>query len=447
MSSPSTRGSIHGAAGLLAALLSLPAVSLPIPSIAEDWPQWRGPDRTGISKETGLLKSWPKEGPPLAWRATGLGEGYSSVSVAGGRIYTMGNRAGKEMVIALDAAGEGKEVWAAEVGPARRVDYPGPRCTPTVDGDQLFALGVDGDLVCLEAGTGQERWRKSLRKDFRGGKPGWGYSESPLIDGERVVVTPGGKEATLVALKKESGEPIWKASVPRGKRETAHEIKADQGDGAQYSSVIKIDMGGVPQYVQFFETGVAGVSAGDGKFLWRYNKSANGTANISTPIYADGHVFTASGYGVGGGLVRLSSEGNAMKAREVYFTNKMKNHHGGVVLVKDHLYGFDEDVLRCIAFKSGHLVWHNRSVGKGSVAYADGHLYARSEDGPVALIEATPAGYREKGRFEQPDRSGKPAWPHPVISAGRLYLRDQDLLLCYDVRDRGGSAAGGSSSK
>lgn len=385
-----------------------------------DWPQWQGQARTAVSTETGLLKSWPKDGPRLAWKVTGLGDGYSTPSIAAGRIFTMGNRANSEYVIALDEK-DGKELWATSTGPVRANGggYPGPRCTPTVDGDVLYALGLNGDLLCLDVANGKERWRKDLRKDFAGSVGGWGYCESPLIDGDKVIITPGGKKATLAALNKKTGETIWLSQVP-------------SGESAAYASVIVADVGGQKQYIQFLSHGVVGVLAEDGKYLWRYDKPANQTANCTTAVYSNNHVFAASNYGVGGGLAKLTREGDATTAKEVYFTPKMQNHHGGMVLVGKHLYGSGPE-LTCIDFLSGKIEWQGKA-GKGSIAVADGHFYYRNEGGPIILAEVRSDKYVEKGRFNQPDRSRAPAWPHPIVANGKLYIRDQDLLLCYDVK-------------
>jgi outer membrane protein assembly factor BamB len=387
-----------------------------------DWPQWQGPDRTALSREAGLLPDWPKKGPKLAWKATGLGEGFSTPSIAGGRIFTMGNRDQTEYVIALSAK-DGTELWATAVGRVRAGGggYPGPRCTPTVDGTVLYALGLNGDLLCLDVTKGKERWRKNLVKDFGGSVGGWGYSESPLVDGDKVICTPGGKKSTLLALNKKNGKTLWTAQVPD--RNQAH-----------YSSVIAANFGKQRQYIQFLSGGVVGVAAKDGKFLWRYDNPANGTANCSTPIYHDGHVFAASSYGMGGGLAKLTRDGDEVKAEEVYFTKHMRNHHGGMVLVNGYLYGSNEGVLACLNFKTGKVMWEDRTPGKGSIAYADGRLYYRNEGGPIFLVEANPKKFVQKGRFDQPDRSQMPAWPHPVIANGKLYIRDQDLLLCYNVK-------------
>jgi outer membrane protein assembly factor BamB len=333
---------------------------------------------------------------------------------------------------------DGKELWATRLGSAYgRQRMPqgkeGPGCTPTIDGDLAYALGLGGDLVCLRVADGQVVWRKSLAADFAGAVPTWSYRESPLIDGDKLIVTPGGKEATLVALNKKTGEVIWKAQVPGG-------------DPAAYSSAIAIDFGGQRQYVQLLRGGLVGVAAEDGKFLWRYDHPASRNGiNISTPLYHDGQVFAAAAYNTGGGLAKLSKDDKGgVKAEEVYFTRAMQNHHGGMILLDGYLYGAsggnEGGYLACLDFKTGKVLWDERNkpdrtgVKKGSVALADGRIYYRQEDGTMILFEPSPREYIERGRIEQPDRSGKPAWPHPVLANGKLYLRDQDVLLCYDVR-------------
>jgi outer membrane protein assembly factor BamB len=397
-----------------------------------DWPQWQGPDRTAVSKESGLLQEWPKGGPSLAWEAKGLGGGYSGPSVAAGRVFGMSNRGNDEVVWAL-AESDGKELWATRLGPAysaqsRPQGKEGPGCTPTIDGDLAYALGLGGDLACLRVADGKIVWRKSLTADFGGTPPPWSYRESPLIDGDRLIVTPGGQEATLVALNKKTGDVVWKARVPGG-------------DAAAYSSAIAIDAGGQRQYVQFLKGGVVGVAAEDGKFLWRYDHPASRNGiNITTPLYHDGQVFTAAAYNTGGGLVKLSKDANGgVKAEEVYFTRNMQNHHGGIIVLDGYLYGASGGNegggrLYCLDFPTGKVMWDDRKAPKGSVAFADGRIYYRTEAGTMLLIEPSPKGYVERGRFEQPDRSTKPAWPHPVIANGKVYLRDQDVLLCYDVK-------------
>src|SRR5262245_26309173 len=368
---------------LLLLALAIPLVA-PSLTAAGDWPGWRGADRTGVSTETGLLKEWPRDGPKLLWKTTGLGGGYSTPAVAGGRIYLLGTREQKEHVIALNVK-DGKEVWATAVGRVARdgpPSYPGPRSTPTVDGDHLYLLGSDGDLLCLDT-NGKVVWRKSLDKDFGGSRGRWAYAESPLIDGDTLVCTPGGAKATLVALNKKNGATIWKASVPRGNQ-------------AAYASPIVAEVGGVRQYVQFLGGCLVGVAARDGKLLWRYD-GVTGITNCATPIFHDGCVFVSAtsrgaGGGSGGALLRLTASGDSVTAKEVYHIRDLANHHGGVVLVGDSLYGTNNTGLLCVDFKSGKTKWQDRSVGKGSVTVADGELYVRSERGPVALVEDRPAG-------------------------------------------------------
>jgi len=391
---------------------------------SSDWPQWRGPQRTGLSTETGLLKRWPEGGPTVLWQRDKLGAAYSSVAISGGRIFTQGNVDGKETLIALDEE-SGSPVWTHLPAPDaggftdRRGD--GPRGTPTLENARLYAIGGKGDVSCLNAATGDEIWHKSLTRDFGGKIPGWGYSESPLIDGSRLIVTPGGRGGCVVALDKNSGETIWKST--------------DVTDDAHYSSAIAADVEGVHQIIQFTRLRVVGLQAENGKLLWSYDKSANRTANISTPIFLDGYVFSATGYGTGGGLVKLTRNGDAFNADEVYFAKSMQNHHGGMVVVDGYLYGFGSGGLICLDFKSGRLEWQNRSVGKGSLTYADGHLYCLGENHEVALVEANSNKYVETGRFRIAD-SGLSSWAHPVVANGRLYLRDQEKLTCYDIRQK-----------
>jgi outer membrane protein assembly factor BamB len=339
----------------------------------------------------------------------------------------MGSRDNTEYAMALDAR-DGSHLWEAEVGAVAKEgppSYPGPRSTPTVDGDRVYVLGSDGDLVCLTK-EGQPVWHKNLEKDLGGKRGRWAYSESVLVDGDVVVCTPGGPEVSLAALNKKTGETVWKCKVP-------------EGGEAAYASAIAVDAAGVRQYVQLLAKGLAGVAAKDGKFLWHYAKLTTGT-NCPTPIFHDGCVFESDAGPGGGGcaLLRLVADGPKVAAQEVYNNHNLMNHHGGIVRVGESVYGTTQTDLVCVDFKTGEVKWKNRCVGKGSIAAADGRLYVRSEQsGRVALVEATPEGYKEKGRLEQPDRSKFNAWPHPVIANGRLYLRDDDKLFCYDVKGSG----------
>ncbi len=386
-----------------------------------DWPQWRGPDRSGRSIETDLLDAWPDGGPELNWRTEGLGAGFGSLAVARDRVflqYRVGNRSA---VGALDMAG-GRLLWSRALGPMRNNDRgPGPRGTPTVDGDRVYALTENGDLVALATADGAIIWSRNILEDFGGRNIDWLISESPLVDESRVYVTPGGRDAGIVALDKATGETVWAA--------------AGLSDRAGYASLILEDVGGVPTLMTMTSRAGVGVRAADGHIMWRYDGAANRTANIATPVFHDDRVFFSSSYGGGGALVRMVNEGGVVRAEEVYRTRAMENHHGGLVYVDGYLYGFHNSILTCLDFDTGERIWRNRSVGKGSVIYADGHLYVLSEDNEVALVEASPEGYVEKGRFEIEDR-GLSSWAHPVVSHGTLYIRNQGTVAAYDIRAR-----------
>lgn len=393
---------------------------------AGDWAQWHGANRDNISTETGLLTEWPAGGPRLVWKATGIGDGYSGVSIVKGRIYTMGDIGDSAYVEALEFR-TGKKLWQTPVGPAGDGGgYPGPRATPTVDGDLVYALGQSGDLVCVMALSGKELWRKSLTKDF-GGKmmSGWGYSESLLVDGEKLLCTPGGKQGTVVALNKRTGAPIWSSK--------------EFTDSASYASLIVVNLRGTRQIIVLTDANVAGIAADTGALLWKGERRGQ-TAVVPTPVFKDDSVFVSSGYGVGCNLFKVTGAGRQFSAEQVYANKNMVNHHGGVISLGNHLYGYsDGKGWVCMDLKTGEITWSERQkLGKGTLSYADGHFYLRAESGPgtIVLIEATPTGFVEKGRFDQPDRSGKNSWPHLVISNGGLFVRDQDVLLCYDIRKK-----------
>jgi outer membrane protein assembly factor BamB len=381
---------------------------------AADWPQWRGPRRDGIAAETGLLKTWPAEGPPLAWRASGAGNGYSSFAVAGGRLYTLGAKGQQEYAIAYDVA-TGKPVWEAPIGQRLSQDRgDGPRGTPTIDGNRLYAISGRGDLACVDVTTGKGVWNVSFPAAFRAAIPNWGYSESPLVVGDRVIANAGGNDASIVAFEKTTGKVLWKSGTDR----------------AAYSSAVLHEAGGVRQAIFFTASTAVGVDVASGRILWNYDRANNRTANISTPVLRGDRVFISSDYGTGGGLLQLSPSGGA---KELYFTADMRTHHNTGVLIGDHLYGFSSAILTAMKFDDGTIAWRNRSVGKGSLVAAEGQLYLFSENGVAGLADAAPDAYRERGRFQI--RSGNlPTWSHPVVSGGRLYLRDQDTIYAYDVK-------------
>ncbi len=391
-------------------------------AVADDWSQWRGPNRDGMSRETGLLNRWPSEGPSLAWTASGMGDGYSSVAVSGGHIYTLGDLSDGCYLIALSES-DGEIAWKTKIGePGGHKKYTGPRSTPTVDGNQIFVLNQHSDLVCLDRRSGDIVWRRNLIDDFGGVMmSGWKYSESPLVDDDQVICTPGGKGGTLLALNKKTGVVRWQTG--------------DWTDSAGYSSVVIATIHGVRQYIQLTGESVAGIDPDSGDVLWKADREGK-TAVIPTPVVEADVVFVTSSYGIGCNAFRIDKSGSVWSTEEIYANKNIANHHGGVVLLDGHVFGSSGGTFRCLKLANGELVYNERSAGKGATVYADGHFYLRAEGGAVALIEATTDGLTETGRFEQPSRSNTRAWAHPVVANGKMYLRDQDLLLCYDVRKK-----------
>jgi outer membrane protein assembly factor BamB len=401
---------------------------------ANDWPQWRGPKRDGISQEKGLLKEWPKEGPKLVWQIDDLGDGYSTPSVVRGRLFVIANKGlDDEFVKCLDAK-SGEEIWSHRLGkvgnPQQQPSYPAARSTPTVDGDVLYALGSDGDLACLETASGKPRWQKNIRQDFSG-KPGiWAYSESPLIDGDVLVCTPGGSTATMAALNKTTGDVIWTAAL-------------SEADEAAYASPILVENGGVRQYVQLLQKGLVGLDAKTGDLLWRYGKPVSPfNANIPTPVASEGYIYVASA-GKGAGAVKLTkTDDGGFNPEEVYFAAKLPTAIGGAVKVGDFLYSTTAQAMLCVEFSTGDVKWQERALGAASLCYADDRLYLHGENGEVALVEPSPESYREKGRFTPPGQPSEPkgmgkAWSYPVVADGRLYIRDRDMLWAFEVKGKG----------
>ncbi len=405
---------------------------------AADWPQWRGPDQTDISPETGLLTSWPSKGPEQLWVYDGAGMGYSGYSFAEGKLFTMGSRGEDIMVIALDA-NTGNELWATKIG----TDDPnlgkgdpkgyttkwgnGPRSTPTYADGKVYALGPEGSFACVSSEDGKVVWSKDLITDFGGKFGGWGFAESPLVDGDKVMICPGGNEAGIVALNKDTGATIWKAEdVKPGK--------------AEYATLMISEMNGVRQYIRFFETEVVSVRAEDGSVLWRAEWPNGKTAVIPTPVVVGNQVYVTSGYGAGSKMFEVGPD-NSVK--DVWVNSEMKNHHGGVVHIDGYVYGFSDGAgLICQDLKSGELVWNEKGRGmtKGAVHAADGMLYCLDEqEGLVSLVEANPKGFKSHGQFQLDPQSEERSpqgrvWTHPVVINGKLYLRDQQYIHCYDVK-------------
>jgi outer membrane protein assembly factor BamB len=416
------KASIPQLALALAAGFILAGCSSPQPAkTSHDWPQWRGPDRTDISKETGLLKAWPAGGPKRVWLYENGGNAYSGPAIVAGKLYTMGTRDNAEILLALDA-NTGKELWATPLGGILENGWGGgPRSTPTFSGGQLFALSGKGHLACVNAADGKIVWQKKLT-DLGGKVPSWGYTESVLVDGDRVVCTPGGSQGALAAFNKKTGDVLWRST--------------EFTDGAQYSSIVPAKINGTDTYVQLTMQSIVGISPKDGKQLWKAPFPGK-TAVIPTPIVRDNFVYVAAGYGVGCKQIKINPDNSV---ETVYENKVMKNHHGGVILLGEHLYGHAEPGWTCQNFKTGEEVWNHRDFKKGAIAYADGMLYCLEEgSGNVALVEASPTGWKEHGRFtlDPQTKIRNPQgriWVHPVISNGKLYLRDQDLIYCYDVK-------------
>jgi outer membrane protein assembly factor BamB len=427
----------EAARGNIRSKIKVPPVSIAGKTAGRDWPAFHGINRDSICLERGLLKQWPKEGPRLLWKLENLGKGLATVSISGGRIFTMGDgavegQAEVQFVLAYDLATR-KRLWATPVG-ARYADY-GALCTPTVDDDRLYLTTTDGDVLCLEAASGTVKWRRSFPGDFGGQIMGrWKYSESPLVDGDKVICTPGGKEAIMAALDKRSGQTLWKTALPS--------LGPKGKDGAAYSSPVVADIGGTRQYIQLVGRGLIGVDAATGHFLWGYNRIANDIANITHPLVRGDFVFVANGYNTGGSLLRIRRQGDRFNAEEVYFltAKQFQNHHGGIVLLGDYVYGgsgLNRGEPTCVNVATGETLWKEPplSAGSAAVLYADGHLVFRYDRGLVALVEATPKEFRLKGQFTPLTADG-PAWAHPVIHAQKLYLRHNNLLACYDLNDQ-----------
>lgn len=384
-----------------------------------DWPQWRGPDRTGVSSETGLLKSWPGGGPRLIWEIEGLGEGDSSPVTSGRSLLILGTRGNDSFLFCRDRA-TGDPLWERKLGRKRvNINNPGPSSTPVVDGDRVYALSGLGALICARLIDGELLWQLDLLRDLHGEENGWGFTESPLVEGGKLILSPGGREGTIVALDKTTGETLWRS---RGMKERG-----------SYASAIAADVGQLRVVIHFTRAAGVGVDAANGNLLWRYAAPANRTANASTPIFHDNSVFYSSDYGTGAGLLQLSPVDRRILTREAWFTRHMRNHFGGVVLIDGYLYGSSGSVLTCMDFDTGNPVWQDRSIGKASLTAADARLYLISEKGEVALVEATPDRYELHGSFNLENVTSA-IRTAPIVSDGRMFVRNGSRLGSYDVR-------------
>jgi outer membrane protein assembly factor BamB len=418
-------------------------------SAADSWPTFRGPGRTAVSPDKNLLDKWPEDGPPLVWTAKGAGRGYSSLAIAGGKIYTLGDNlstaSDKEEYLQCFDQKTGKQLWTHKTGSPwdkGSPDWQGSRSTPTVEGDSVYVVTPPGVLVACKTSDGTELFRVDLVKEYGGQKDdGWGYSESPTVDGDKVICTPGGKKSTMVALNKKTGKEIWKTVV-------------DDDSGAGHASTVVSKVGGTTVLVTTTGSAALGVRADDGKLLWNH-PLPHTTARIPTPIVRGDLVFCVFGYDPNGGgvlLKQVPQPNKEAKIEEVYpLKGKLKNKHGGVVLVGDYLYGDSDSkgILYCADFMTGEVKWtdkRSKAGGRGSaaIAAADGHLYVRYQNGVVVLAKADPSDYVEVGSFTPPGAGERPSWSHPVIVDGMLYLREGDSILCYDVREKPGRSNAGA---
>ncbi len=405
-------------------LASLLLLTVAAPAFAADWPQWRGPERSGKSAETGLLKEWPKDGPPLRWKRTDLGTGYSSPTIVKGVVYIQTTKGMEEFAVALKEA-TGEEIWSTKIGTVGKNDgpqYPGTRASITVDGDRLYCLASDGELNCLTT-KGEVVWHVNFKKDFEGKVGMWAYTESVLIDGDAVVCTPGGSTATLAKLNKADGKVIWKCAVPGG-------------DLAEYASIMTVEGGGRKQYVQYLRKSLVGCDAKTGEFLWKHSRTQDPGASILTPVVSGNKVFIA-GSRTGGAALELIASNAGVEAKELYFDKALAPSLGGAILHDGHLYATAGTGLFCADFATGKILWKDNSVGPASICFADGKLYVRGyNSGDIALVQPDPKEYKEISRFKQPLKTKTTGWPHPVVANGGFYIRDMDVLLCFDVKGK-----------
>jgi outer membrane protein assembly factor BamB len=413
---------------------------------AADWPRWRGPNNDDVSLEKGLMQKWPEGGPKLVWTGTNLGTGWGTPSIADGKVFGMGTRGGKDGVWALKEA-DGKEIWFTPFAdPASGIGKQtnGPGSTPTYAKGKVYTVSHNGTVACMDATTGKTAWTKSYTADFGAGRlPSWGYNDSVLVDGDTVICAPGGPKAALVALKADTGAVIWTTDA------------GQVGGGAGYSSPVKATFGGTPMYVVLSGTsaGIVGVHAETGKLLWQYNgKGANGgTAQIPTPIVKGDLVWVSCSYQNGGSaLLKVSGAGDKfdVKAIKTHEKPDLNNHHGGMVLVGDYIYfGHDQNQGSpvCVELKTGEIKWgpikksSDFANGGGSAAYtyADGRLYVRYQNGVMTLADPSPEGLKLVSSFKLPPASVasySQSWPHPAVSNGKLYIRDQNAMYVYNVK-------------
>jgi outer membrane protein assembly factor BamB len=403
---------------LLLSLIALLVVAAGADALADDWPQFRGVNRDGISAETGLLKKWPAEGPELIWQYDELGGGYSSVAVVGDRIYTAGGKNGQVMVIALDTAG--KLIWETPIGGTGSGRYPGTRATPTVDGDRLYMLGDNGDLACLSTADGAIVWTKNILSTYGAPNTKWKLAESILVDGDRVICCPGGS-AAMVAFDKKTGEEVWATEA------------VDKTTG--YAAALVIDYQGLRQIVGSSSGHVFGVRAEDGKLLWKQVQDVRYGVNATTVVFEKGMLFSSCGYGWGSQALKLTVRGKEATVKQAWTLKELDDHFGGVVLVKGMVFGTaNRGTLFAVKLSSGKVAYKSGDVAKSSNIYADGRLYCQGHNGRVQLVN--PGDGKVISSFtENPAVKGQ-LWAHPAIADGRLYIRNGGTLKVFRIKGR-----------
>jgi len=389
---------------------------------ARDWPQFHGPRRDNISLETDLLDQWPDQGPELLWCVQGMGRGFASVAIAEGCVYTTGNIGNDTVITCL--VFDGRLKWKVKNGPAWKRSSPGTRSTPTVDQGRLYHENAVGDVVCLDAQSGRPIWSRNILKEFNGRNIEWGLSESLLIDGNRMICTPGGQEAGVVALDKRTGKTVW--------------VCPDTGDKPGYASPIMFEHQGLRQIVLFMAKSVVGVQAETGRLLWQVKHETPFDENINRPVFYKGAVIVASRTS-GAQSLSLQVEGQRVSVEQTWTSDLLEPQHGGMLLLDGHLYGACRQAKLgpwvCLEAASGRRLYAEAGVGPGSLTYADGHIYALNQKGIMALIEATPTRFKLICQFKLPAQGQGPTWAHPVVAHGRLYIRHDDFLYCYNVKD------------
>ncbi len=392
---------------ILASCLSVQAV---------DYAQWRGSERNGHSEETSLLKKWPSSGPKQLWNTSGFGQGYSSPALAGQNIYLTGVVNGQFTLFCLDLKGNVK--WKKQAGRGWTKSYPGARSTPTIDGRCVYVMSGYGETSCFDAKTGSRKWSVNTLKRFNGKNIKWGISESLLVEGNNVICTPGGPDASIVALNKNTGSTVW---VSKG----ISELSA-------YCSPISITQGGKRIIITMLANNIVGLNAKNGKLLWKHPHSNKWKAHAVTPIHHEGMIYCTSGYGFGGVMLKLNNSGTSVQ--KVWTNKDLDCHHGGVVMVDGQIYGTSHrGAWVCLDWKNGTVKYKERGIGKGSCIYADGMLYGYSEKGTCGLIKTSSSGYDLRSSFKINQGSGE-HWAHPVVAGGVMYIRHGNTLMAYKLK-------------